>query len=58
MGRPDLAAEWDPARNTKSPSEVTTRSGTVRLSVHASTDDETLQLLRSAFASYRSAASL
>jgi selenocysteine lyase/cysteine desulfurase len=37
---------------------VTTRSGTVRLSVHASTDDETLQLLRSAFASYRSAASL
>jgi hypothetical protein len=37
---------------------VTTRSGTVRLSIHASTDDETLQLLRSAFASYRSAASL
>ncbi|MHA6669078.1 aminotransferase class V-fold PLP-dependent enzyme [Homoserinimonas sp. A447] len=36
---------------------VTARSGTVRLSVHASTDDETLQLLRSAFASYLSAAS-
>src|SRR5690554_2273557 len=34
---------------------VTARSGTVRLSVHASTDDETLQMLRGAFASYLSA---
>jgi selenocysteine lyase/cysteine desulfurase len=34
---------------------VTARADTVRLSVHASTGDETLQLLRSAFASYLSA---
>jgi selenocysteine lyase/cysteine desulfurase len=34
---------------------VTSRPDTVRLSVHASTDDETLQLLRSAFTSYHSA---
>ena len=34
---------------------VTARAGTVRLSVHASTDDETLQMLRAAFTSYLSA---
>jgi selenocysteine lyase/cysteine desulfurase len=34
---------------------VTARAGGVRLSVHASTDDETLQMLRGAFASYSSA---
>jgi selenocysteine lyase/cysteine desulfurase len=34
---------------------VTARAGTVRLSVHASTGDETLQMLRGAFASYLSA---
>lgn len=37
---------------------VTARAGSVRLSVHAGTDDETVQLLRGAFASYRSAASV
>ncbi len=36
---------------------ATTRNGQVRLSVHAATSDETLEMLRGAFVSYGTAAS-
>jgi len=35
---------------------ATTRLGTVRLSIHAATSDETLEMLRAAFVSYSTAA--